>query len=348
MSGEDWLQKDFYKVLGVSKDADEATIKKAYRKLARTWHPDQNKGNPEAEERFKEIGEAYTVLSNPEQRQQYDAIRAMGAGGFGGGAGGGGASGVNFEDIFGAFGGGNGGNVRFSTSGSGAGFNLDDILGAFGGFGGGSSRGSSPFAGASQFGDFGGAHGSPYQQAPQKGEDLHASTRITLKQSLSGVNIKLAVSGNPMTVKVPKGIKDGQSVRLRGKGKASLNGGATGDLIVTIHVEEDPVYSREGNDLRMTLPVTFAEATLGAKVEVPLIDGSTVTVKVPAGSDSGRTLRLKGRGVATKKGTGDLLATISVVVPKDLTPEQLESIKSLADSLDQSDPRAELVKKVSA
>ena len=328
MSGEDWLQKDFYKVLGVSKDADEATIKKAYRKLARTWHPDQNKGNPEAEERFKEIGEAYTVLSNPEQRQQYDAIRAMGAGGFRGGAGGGGASGVNFEDIFGAFGGGNGGNVRFSTSGSGAGFNLDDILGAFGGFG--------------------GAHGSPYQQAPQKGEDLHASTRITLKQSLSGVNIKLAVSGNPMTVKVPKGIKDGQSVRLRGKGKASINGGSAGDLIVTIHVEEDPVYSREGNDLRMTLPVTFAEATLGANVELPLIDGSTVTVKVPAGSDSGRTLRLKGRGVATKKGTGDLLATISVVVPKDLTPEQLDSIKSLADSLDQSDPRAELVKKVSA
>lgn len=328
MSGEDWLQKDFYKVLGVSKDADEATIKKAYRKLARTWHPDQNKGNPEAEERFKEIGEAYTVLSNPEQRQQYDAIRSMGAGGFRGGAGGGGASGVNFEDIFGAFGGGNGGNVRFSTSGSGAGFNLDDILGAFGGFG--------------------GAHGSPYQQAPQKGEDLHASTRITLKQSLSGVNIKLAVSGKPMTVKVPKGIKDGQSVRLRGKGKASINGGSAGDLIVTIHVEEDPVYSREGNDLRMTLPVTFAEATLGANVELPLIDGSTVTVKVPAGSDSGRTLRLKGRGVATKKGTGDLLATISVVVPKDLTPEQLDSIKSLADSLDQSDPRAELMKKVSA
>ena len=347
MSGEDWLQKDFYKVLGVSKDADEATIKKAYRKLARTWHPDQNKGNPEAEERFKEIGEAYTVLSNPEQRQQYDAIRAMGAGGFRGGAGGSGASGVNFEDIFGAFGGGNGGNVRFATNGS-AGINLDDILGAFGGFGGGSSRGSSPFAGASQFGDSGGAHGASYQQAPQKGENLHASTRITLRQSLSGVNIKLAVSGNPMTVKVPKGIKDGQSVRLRGKGKASLNGGATGDLIVTIHVEEDPVYSREGNDLRMTLPVTFAEATLGAKVEVPLIDGSTVTVKVPAGSDSGRTLRLKGRGVATKKGTGDLLATISVVVPKDLTPEQLDSIKSLADSLDQSDPRAELVKKVSA
>ena len=331
MSGEDWLQKDFYKVLGVSKDADEATIKKAYRKLARTWHPDQNKGNPEAEERFKEIGEAYTVLSNPEQRQQYDAIRAMGAGGFRGGAGGGGASGVNFEDIFGAFGGGNGGNVRFSTSGGGAGINLDDILGAFGGFGGGSSRGS-----------------SPYQQAPQKGEDLHASTRITLKQSLSGVNIKLAVSGKPMTVKVPKGIKDGQSVRLRGKGKASINGGSAGDLIVTIHVEEDPVYSREGNDLRMTLPVTFAEATLGANVELPLIDGSTVTVKVPAGSDSGRTLRLKGRGVATKKGTGDLLATISVVVPKDLTPEQLDSIKSLVDSLDQSDPRAELVKKVSA
>lgn len=331
MSGEDWLQKDFYKVLGVSKDADEATIKKAYRKLARTWHPDQNKGNPEAEERFKEIGEAYTVLSNPEQRQQYDAIRAMGAGGFRGGASGGGASGVNFEDIFGAFGGGNGGNVRFSTSGGGAGINLDDILGAFGGFGGGSSRGS-----------------SPYQQAPQKGEDLHASTRITLKQSLGGVNIKLAVSGKPMTVKVPKGIKDGQSVRLRGKGKASINGGSAGDLIVTIHVEEDPVYSREGNDLRMTLPVTFAEATLGANVELPLIDGSTVTVKVPAGSDSGRTLRLKGRGVATKKGTGDLLATISVVVPKDLTPEQLDSIKSLADSLDQSDPRAELMKKVSA
>ena len=331
MSGEDWLQKDFYKVLGVSKDADEATIKKAYRKLARTWHPDQNKGNPEAEERFKEIGEAYTVLSNPEQRQQYDAIRSMGAGGFRGGAGGGGASGVNFEDLFGAFGGGNGGNVRFSTSGGGAGINLDDILGAFGGFGGGSSRGS-----------------SPYQQAPQKGEDLHASTRITLKQSLSGVNIKLAVSGKPMTVKVPKGIKDGQSVRLRGKGKASINGGSAGDLIVTIHVEEDPVYSREGNDLRMTLPVTFAEATLGANVELPLIDGSTVTVKVPAGSDSGRTLRLKGRGVATKKGTGDLLATISVVVPKDLTPEQLDSIKSLAESLDQSDPRAELMKKVSA
>lgn len=340
MSGQDWLDKDFYQILGVSKDADEATIKKAYRKLARTWHPDQNKGNPEAEERFKEIGEAYSVLSDAEQRKQYDAIRAMGAGGFHGASGAGGP-GVNFEDLFGAFGGG-GGNVRFNTSGGGAGINLDDLLGAFGGFGGGGG-----FGGASPFGAAG-THQAQYQQAPQKGSDLHSSTHITLAQSLSGVNIKLSVSGKPMTVKVPKGIKDGQSVRLRGKGKASPNGGQPGDVIVTIHVDADPVYTRDGNDLRMTLPVTFAEATLGANVEVPLIDGSRVTVKVPAGSDSGRTLRLKGRGVAGKHENGDLLVTISVVVPKDLTPAQREALSAFADSLDQADPRADLMKKVGA
>ena len=340
MSGQDWLDKDFYATLGVDKKADDATIKKAYRKLARTWHPDQNKGDVAAENKFKEIGEAYAVLSDPEQRKQYDALRAMAGGGarFAGGAGG---AGAGFDDLFGGFG---GGNVRFSTSG-GAPFdmgNLSDMLsGMFGGGGGHAGfGGNTPFGGGSPFG--GAGAGGARAQAPTRGEDITASAHISLPHALTGGTVSVSAEGTRHTVKVPQGVKDGQKLRLRGKGRPSPAGGAAGDLMVTIHVDPHPVYTREGDNLRMTLPVTFVEATLGAQVEVPLIDGSHVTMKIPAGTQPETALRLRGRGVTTSSKTGDLLVNISVAVPRDLTEDERQAVSDLAEHVALGDPRRDL------
>ncbi|AEG45474.1 DnaJ C-terminal domain-containing protein [Isoptericola variabilis] len=335
MTGQDWIEKDFYAALGVPKDADDATIKKAYRKLARQHHPDQNAGDPAAEARFKEIGEAYAVLSDPEQRKQYDALRAMAGGGARFSAGPGGAAGGGFEDIFGAmFGGGaptaGGPRVRYSQT-AGAGF--EDILGSmFGGMGG--------AAGGRRTG-FGGP-------AATRGADVETSITLPFRAAVEGATVELMVDGRTITARIPPGVNDGQRIRLRGKGRPGVAGGPAGDLLITVHVEEHPVFSLDGVDLRVTVPVTFAEAALGATIEVPTLSGETVRLKVPAGTPSGRVLRVKGRGVRTSKATGDLLVTVQVVVPQRLSRKAKEALQAFAAESDHEDVRAELRRRAAA
>jgi molecular chaperone DnaJ len=272
----------------VPKDADEAAIKKKYRKLARTLHPDQNANDTKAESRFKDVSEAYSVLSDPQQRKEYDQIRAMTQGGARFTAGGPGGSG--FEDLFsGMFGGPGGGNVRFSTSGGRAGDpDLQVLLGGL--FGGG--------GGASPYGGYGATRG------PRRGSDVQASVTLGFREAVAGDTVTLTTSdGGRLTTRIPAGVKDGQRIRLRGKGQPGDPGGEPGDLMLTVTVRPHPVFGRDGNDLTIDVPVTFAEAALGATVAIPTLSGEKVRVKVPAGTPSGRVLRVKGRGVVTPQGS---------------------------------------------
>ncbi|MDO4258150.1 MAG: J domain-containing protein [Actinomycetaceae bacterium] len=344
MGGQDWLTKDFYATLGVAKDADDATIKKAYRKLARKWHPDQNPGDAKAEEKFKEIGEAYAILSDPTQRQQYDALRTMAGGGARFSAGSGGAGAGGFEDLFGSMFSGQGGSrVRFSTPGGAGQADYDDLLsGLFGGGFAGAGPGAGGRPGGPGFG--GGGFGAgfnpafgdgPYGAAPspEKGRDLRASTTLDFRRSLSGATVKMTVDGRSLKTRIPAGVKDGQKIRLRGKGKPGLHGGEAGDLVITVHVTPHPVFTRQDDDLRITVPVTFAEAALGAKIEVPLFSGGTTSLKVPAGTTSGEVLRIHKEGVSTREHTGDLLVEIQVDVPTRLNREQKQAVEALAELL---------------
>ncbi|MBM6620020.1 DnaJ domain-containing protein [Micrococcaceae bacterium RIT802] len=316
MASQDWVNKDFYAILGVSKDASDADIKKSYRKMARKYHPDTNPGDSAAEQKFKDITEANSVLSDPEEREQYDAIRAMGSGArfSAGGAGGSTGGGAGFDDVFGNL---------FNSGGARRG----------GGFPGG---GQVP----PEFADlFGGGGFGGFQQAPQKGADRTASTTISFAGSIRGTTIGLREpDGEVIDVRIPAGIRDGQSVRVRGKGQRGPAG--NGDLMVKVAVKPHPFFIREENNIRIHLPVSFAEAALGATVEVPTLTGESVKMKVPAGTSSGRTLRLKGRGVKTAKATGDLLATIDVVVPQKLNAEAQEAVQAFAAATTDADPRA--------
>lgn len=341
MVSQDWMDKDFYAILGVEKDADDKTLKKTYRKLAREWHPDAKPGDKAAEQRFKDIGEAYAVLSDPEKRKQYDAVRAMGGGArFTAGAGG--ASGAGgFEDVFAQmFGGGAGGqNVRFETGG---GIDLEDLLGAFGGGGGG-------FGGQQGFpGGFpGGAQGGFGRRAAPRGQDVEARTTIDFRAAATGDTVTLSKpDGGTVTTRIPAGVKDGQKIRLRGKGHPSpVQGGEPGDMYLNVTVSPHPVFGRDGRNLTVDVPVTFAEAALGATVQVPTLDGSSVKVRVAPGTPSGRVLRVKGRGIETKSGTGDLLAKVQVVVPQRLSDKAREAVEALQAEDGGADPRAELLRR---
>lgn len=337
MSEQEWFNKDFYAVLGVDKDADEATIKKAYRKLARKWHPDQNPGDQKAEEQFKAVGEAYQVLSDPEQRQRYNAIRQMASGGarFSAGAGGTGSGAGGFEDLFASmFGGRAGSGTRVYTNfgrGSG-GQSFEDMLsglfsggspagnaGAGGGYGAGYSAnaGASGWPGGGYPGDAGYPGSAGAQPRPRRGADVKASAKLTFKQAYEGATIRLKSAGKQVTVRVPAGVHDGQKIRVRGKGQPGTGGGGAGDLMVTVKVPEHPVFSMEGDTLRVKLPVTVPEAVFGGEVEVPLPDETTVTVKVPAGTSTGKTLRIRGAGVKKPgKKRADVLAEIQIVLPE--------------------------------
>ena len=343
MASQDWLEKDFYDILGVPQDADAAAIKKAYRKLARKYHPDKNPGDSAAEQRFKDVGEANSVLSDPKQREEYDQIRAMTRGGArftaGGPTGGGG-----FDDIFSAFGGGGGGQrVRFGTGGQGGypGYaggprggagepDIEDLLSQmFGGAGGGAGRSGSQF-------------GAP--RGPRRGQDVQARTTLTFRQAVEGETVSLqAAPGRTIKTRIPAGVRDGQQIRLRGKGEPGDQGAPAGDLLLTVAVTPDEVYGREGDNLTIEVPVTFAEATLGATVAVPTLDGGQVKVKVRPGTSSGSKLRVKGRGVHRKDATGDLIVTLSVVVPEHLSDEARAAVETLARSEADVDPRAELM-----
>lgn len=332
MTGQDWIEKDFYAVLGVSKGADGTEIKKAFRKLARKLHPDHNPGDPKAEAKFKEVGEAYAVLSDPDQRQQYDQLRAMTGGPrFSAGTGRGGGANGGFEDLFGGMfggaGGGSGGRVRYSQPGAagagGAGF--EDILGGLFGGAGGASGGA----------------GGGYRQ-PRSGVDLAATTTLPFRQAVEGSTVTLGVESRNVTARIPAGVHDGQKIRLRGKGRPGEQGGPAGDLVVTVRVTPHPVFSLDGINLRLTLPVSFDEAALGATVTVPTFDGETVRLRVPEGTPSGRVVRVRGKGITTAKGVGDLLVTVQVVVPQKLTGPAREAVEAFAAATAGADPRADL------
>lgn len=299
MASQDWIEKDFYKILGVSKDVSDADLKKAYRKLAKEHHPDRNPGDAKAEARFKDISEAYDVLSDANQRKEYDAIRAMGGG------------------------------ARFTAGGQGAGF--EDVFSNL--FGGGFQ--GQGFPGFGGFGGFG----------PQRGSDLTTTSTINFIDSIHGTQLKLTVHGESVNVKVPAGIQDGQKLKVKGKGQPSPNGGPAGDLVVTIKVKSHPVFSRDGENLRVTVPITITEAILGATISVPTLGAEPVKLKVAPGTPNGRTLRVKGRGVQLPSKQGDLLATVEIAVPAHVSDKAKKLLEQFEAELPDEDPRQDLLTK---
>jgi molecular chaperone DnaJ len=369
----DWLDKDFYAILGVSKTASADEIKKTYRKLARELHPDKNPDNKKAEERFKEVSEAYDVLSDGEKRKEYDEARTMySSGGYGRQGGFGGPQyNVNVDDIFG---------------GDAAGFG--DFLGGI--FNRGGSR----------------------RPQPRRGADLESELTLSFGDALDGVTVPLrlssdgpcsacsgtgaksgtvprmcpkcqgsgqvarnaggfafaepcaACSGRGLIVddpcpscrgsgrgtstrtvqaRIPAGVKDGSRIRLKGKGAPGEQGGPAGDLFVVVHVAPHPVFARKGENIQVTVPVTFAEAALGSEISVPVPRGGTVKVKIPAGTANGRTMRVKGKGIRRKDGTnGDVLVTVEVAVPQKLSAEAKEALETFAAQTGDHDPRKDL------
>jgi molecular chaperone DnaJ len=316
VASQDWLDKDFYAILGVSKDVADAELKKTYRSLARKFHPDSNQGDATAEARFKEISEAYSVLSDSTQRSEYDQIRAMATGG-----------------------------PRFTSGGSAGGF--DDVFGGM--FGEGVPRGGRNqdfgdlFSGL--FGAGGGGGFSGYRE-PTKGRDIISRVTLDLKTAVAGTDVTLeGVSGTKIKARVPAGVKDGQKVRLRGKGHPSPDGGRAGDVIITVGVPKHAIFGRDGDNLRVVVPVTFLEATMGATIEVPTIEGDVVKVKVPAGTPSGQVLRVKGRGVRGGTALGDLLVELTVAVPSHLSGAAKGHLEKLFGALPPENPRDELLKR---
>lgn len=323
MASQDWLEKDFYKTLGVKKDAGDAELKKTYRKLARKYHPDSNPGDSRAEARFKEISEAYSVLSDKQQRQEYDQIRAMGAGGARFSAGGtAGPGGIRPEDLFGGFGGGN----HFTFTG--------------GGFPGGPAGMQDDLAGG-LFNLFGGGPGGP-----QPGRDLQTEVTVDFNTACLGGQVELQIGVTQLRVKIPAGHPDGGKVRLRGRGEPSPNGGPAGNLLVTVRVRKHPVFERDGLNLRIKLPVTFAEAVFGATIEVPVLEGKAVKLKIQAGTPSGRVLRVKGRGIQNAKGTGDLLAEVQVAVPSHLNRKAQNALYRFMEHLPDENPREQIFARI--
>ncbi|GGP80219.1 molecular chaperone DnaJ [Saccharothrix coeruleofusca] len=380
MSARDWIEKDFYRELGVSSDASAEEIKKAYRKLARELHPDANPGDTKAEARFKAVSEAYGVLSDAAKRKQYDEARRLfaGGGGFPGGFGGGG--GFDVGDLFG----------RAGAQPGGMGGGLGDLLGGL-------------------FNRRGG--GAASATRPRRGEDVETDVRIDFTEAVRGATVPMRLSSpaacgtcggsgarpgttprtcancggaglvtrsqgafafsepcqdcrgtgrvvddpcpecggdgvstrtRTLTIRIPAGVDDGQRIRLAGQGEPGRNGGPTGDLYVRVHVNPHPVFGRAGNDLTVTVPVTFPELALGTTLTVPTLEGK-VTVKVPAGTASGRVMRAKGKGIARRDGqVGDLLITLQVAVPNNMDAKAREALENYALATAGHDPRPDL------
>ena len=376
MSTKDYLEKDYYKTLGVPKTAKTADIKKAYRELARKYHPDANKGNADAEERFKEITEAYNVLSDEKQRKEYDEARSMFGGGFRvptGTRGGAGGSTFDLGDLFGGDG-------------------LGDVLGGI-------------FRG----------RGGTAQSRARRGADVETETALSFGDSIDGVTVALrltgegpcpvchgtgakagtvprvcpdcqgtgqqsrnlggfglsepcktcrgrglvvddpcqscsgsgrAMSSRTIQARIPAGVADGQRIRIPGKGAPGEHGGRNGDLYVRVHVKPHQVFGRSGDNLTVTVPVTISELALGAEIKVPTHRGPAVTVRVPPGTPNGQVFRVPGRGVRKKDGTlGALLATVDITVPQDLNSKARSALEDLRIATSGTDPREELLKR---
>ncbi len=316
-------KRDYYSVLGVERSASEAEIKKAYRRLARQYHPDVSK-ETDAAEKFREATEAYDVLTDPQKRKLYDQFGHAGvqAGGPGEPAGPGGA---------GPYG---GPRVRWSTGGPGQAVNIEDFLRGFGGGG--------DVDAEDLFGGFGRRRG------PRKGPDIEYQLTLDFLQAARGVTTSIQVQRptgeggfrpERIDVKIPPGVDDGSRVRVRGKGSPGAQGGPPGDLYIVTRVQEHPLFRRDGLDVYVDLPVTVAEAMLGARVEVPSLEGQAV-VTVPAGTSSGTRLRLKGGGISRGSRQGDLYAVVKIVVPRKLSEKGQELVGELSRS-DPYDPRKE-------
>ncbi|MFT5221742.1 MAG: molecular chaperone DnaJ [Glaciecola sp.] len=294
----EWLSTDFYAILAVEPTATPDEIKKGYRKLAQKFHPDNNPGNTRAEERFKQVSEAYTVLGDPEQRREYDEMRRLGASGG-----------------FGAPGG-----ARGPMGGFGGDGDLNDLLRTI--FAAGGNEGVHQTYG-----------GRP---RPRKGMDLRADVHLSFEDALAGVKTKLRISGDgdskELTVRLPGGVADGQVVRVASRGGPGLSGGPAGDVLVHVHVERHPLFMRRGDDVLLEVPVSFSEAVLGTSLRVPLPDGATTTFKLAPGTPSAKTFRLRGKG-APGKGSkvGDLLVTVAVKVPSKPSRQVKDLIEQLAE-----------------
>ncbi len=328
--------RDPYSVLGVAKSADSAGIKSAYRKLAKKYHPDQNPDDPKAKERFAEVSAAYDIVGDDEKRRAFDRGEIDASGNptmagfnpFGGGAGRGRAQGgpnPGFEDLFATFTQGRGPGYRSAGggqrpgmgSGMGGGGPEDILRGMFGdaGMAGGPGAG----AGAGMGAGMGGPQGQRRRQAkPQKGDDVKALARVTLQDVLSGEKIKVSIPGSGnVKIALPNGVEDGQTIRLKGKGKASPTGGPDGDALVTVRFASHPAFKADGATLLMDLAVTLDEAVLGARVSVTTLDG-TVALTLPENTQSGRTMRLKERGLPSADGKrGDLMIKVLIKLPEE-------------------------------
>jgi len=321
--------RDPYEILGVSKGASEADIKSAYRRLAKKLHPDANKHDPKAATRFAELNAAYEVVGDADKRKAFDRgeidaegkPRFQGFEGFGAQQGRGGfnpGGGGHFE----SFSFGPDGFRRSSSGGGGAGF--EELLrGMFGR--GGSAR------------NFGSTFETEDFAAPAGGQDLHASLTITLADAAKGTSTRVHLpTGKDVDVKIPAGIASGQQIRLKGQGWPSA-GGKPGDALITVNVAPHPLFKPDGADLRLELPITLYEAVLGGKVRVPTLDGA-VELAIPAGTNSGRTFRVRGKGLTAKSGAGDLLATVRIVLPERVDDDFKELMKMWRDK-DPYDPR---------
>lgn len=307
------MTKDLYQILGVSKSASEAEIKSAYRKLARKYHPDLNKDDKNAAEKFKEISNAYDIIGNAEKRQKYDNNEIDADGkptGFGTGFGGG----------SGAYGG------TYSGNPFGGGFNSGGFDGAQG-FDFSSIFGSDFF---SQFGGGGNAGGGAYGRAgARKGQDVSYNMRVSFLDAANGAEKQVSLNGKNINVKIPAGMQSGQTMRLKGLGGAGSNGGANGDVLITVNVEEHPYFKNDNLNVLLDLPISLKEAIKGAKITVPTISGK-VAVTIPPMSSSGEKLRLKGKGIKTKAATGDEIITLQIMLPKGKN----EALSAAADKIE--------------
>lgn len=310
--------KDYYKTLGVDKNATTDEIKKAYRKLALKYHPDKNPDDKEAENKFKEVTEAHEVLSDPEKRKKYDQLgsnwKQYERAGFSGGQG----------SPFGSGFGGQQGGRSYQFHGD-----FEDMFNNLGGFSdfftsffGGGRGGADPFAQA--------RGGRRTSSANIKGRDARAELNVSLYEAFTGAEKQVSINGRRIKIRIPKGATDGKKLRLPGQGESAMPGGPKGDLYITLRVAEDPRFEREGDNLYLDVPVSVQTAMLGGEQTITTIDGKKINIKIPEGTDSGKILRLRGLGMTTAKGNrGDLLVKLLVKVPKRLSKKEKEKLKEL-------------------
>jgi len=322
--------KDYYKILGVNKSASQDEIKKAFRILAREYHPDANPNDPKAEEKFKEVGEAYEVLKNPQKRSRYDQL---------------GANWKQYANAGAGWPGGGGKTYTYDFGGSG--FNFEDLGSGFSDFfemffG---RRSDNRFSGFDS--GFGSQFGRGTRTNMQKGQDMQSELSITLREAYSGTqrSIKLQREGKTRTVnvKIPEGIKDGGKIRVAGEGAKSPAGGPAGDLYLVINIAPHNFFTRKGDDLYCEVPVTIKEAFYGAKIDIPTFSGK-IMVKVPPKTQGGKTLRLKGKGIPKLRSSefGDLYAKIKLILPEKLNSEQKKHFEEFARSYDEN-PRENII-----